>query len=460
MPALWSMKNYSMGTCPVECENYSMGAYFTGIYPVECRAYSTGARQTKQIYPVKFSVYFTGTKETRLTQLPNYLMTNDLMTTFLELCDPRRDTFAASASDISWETISELSKLHGVTPFFYYRVRSLGLKLPEQIEKEWLGIYLYQIAEEQKARRQIKELKDALDPEGIPFILLKGASAMLRLYPQPGLRTFVDLDILIPADVTPRFKQAMAMAGYKPLSVMNSPEDEELRKFDGHLDPLRRGEGFAIEPHLSILSGRGNHLIAMPEIWEEKEETNADGIMDGHLNKEHFIIHALVHCVKHLSGSGCIEIKGFIDLLYAIRTWRIDWSKIIDISRRWRVENDILPVMATLNHYWQAGIPLPIAQEPLALNILALGEEDWEKRSYANLPAGYLSRLLKTRELPNVASQVHYALHLFFPTQENLRWRYGLSSKWFVVPYYFFHLFFTLRKFLTGLWHQSRLKTQ
>ena len=277
---------------------------------------------------------------------------------------------------------------------------------------------------------------------------------MICLYPQPGLRTFCDLDILIPVDRVPQFKQAMAMAGYKPLSARNSPEDEELLKFHGHLDPLRRQEGFAIEPHLSILSGRGNHLIAMPDTWEEKEETKADGIMSGHLNREHFIIHALVHCVKHLSGSGFIEIKGFIDLLYAIRTWKIDWPKVMDIARRSRVENDILPVMATLNNYWQAGIPLPIAPEPLALNILLLGEEDLEKRCYANLPTGYLNRLLKIRELPSVASQVRYALHLFFPTQENLRWRYGLSSKWSVVPYYFFHLFFTLRKFLTGLWYE------
>ena len=319
--------------------------------------------------------------------------------TFIELCDPYRQGISSVPSDEDWHSISQLSKLHGVTPFLFYRARSLGIKLPEQIEKEWLGHYLYQIAEEQKARRQIKELKEILDPERIPFILLKGASAMLRLYPQPGLRTFVDLDILIPADRVPQFKKTMTMAGYKPLSVMNSPEDEELRKFDGHLDPLRKEEGFAIEPHLSILSGRGNHLIAMPEIWKEKEEANADGIMDGHLNREHFIIHALVHCVKHLSGSGFIEIKWFIDLLYAIRAWRIDWSKIMDISRTWGVEKDILPLMATLNHYWQAGIPLPIAQEPLALNILVVGEEDREKRSYANLPAGYLEPSFKDKRV-------------------------------------------------------------
>jgi hypothetical protein len=382
-------------------------------------------------------------------------MTNDPnLTTFLELCDPFRKAISSIPSEESWHSLSHLSKLHGVTPFLYYRTSSLGIKLPDQIEREWLGHYLYQIAEEKKARRQIKELKEILDPERIPFILLKGASAMLRLYPQPGLRTFVDLDILIPADRVPQFKKAMTMAGYKLLSVMNSPEDEELRKFDVHLDPLRREEGFAIEPHLSILSGRGKHLIAMPEIWEEKEEANADGIMDGHLNKEHFIIHALVHYVKHLSGSGFIEIKGFIDLLYAIRTWKVDWPKVMDIARRWRVENDILPVMATLNHYWQADIPLPVTSEPIALNTLMLGIKDREKEYYANLPTSYMKRLFSFKQLPDAKSRLSYLFHLFFPTQENLRWRYNLSSRSLIIPYYLLHLFVTFKKIFLGFWYK------
>jgi len=381
-------------------------------------------------------------------------MTNNLMTAFIELCDPRRDSISSVPSDEDWNSISQLSKLHGVTPFLFYRAKSLRIKLPEKIEKEWLGYYLYQIARELKACRQIKELKETLDSEGIPFILLKGSSAMMRLYPQPGLRTFVDLDILIPADVVPQFKQTMRIADYKPLSVRNSPEDEELQKFDVHLDPLRKEEGFAIEPHLSILKGRGRYSIALPEIWCDKEETKSDGIFVGHLSKEHFIIHSLLHCATDLSIQGFIEIKGLIDLLYAIRTWKIDWPKVMDIARRWRVENDILPVMAILNHYWQAGIPLPIAPEPLALNILVLGEEDREKRFYANLPAGYLDRLLKIRELPDVASRIRYALHLFFPTQENLRFRYNLSSRSLITPYYLLHLFVTFKKIFLGFWYK------
>jgi hypothetical protein len=320
--------------------------------------------------------------------------------------------------------------------------------------KEWLGIYLYQIAEEKKARRQIKELKEVLDSEQIPMILLKGASAMLRLYPQPGLRTFVDLDILIPADVTPRFKQTMTKAGYKALSARNSPEDEELQKFDSHLDPICKDGSLMIESHLSILGVGGEHFASLPQIWEEKEETNSDGIRVSHLNKEQFIVHTLLHYSRHLSDEGFAKIKWLIDLLYAIKTWKIDWSKVWDISRKWGIGKDILPVAATLNHYWQAGIPLPMASEPLALNILLLGIKDRQKQYYAKLPTGYIKRLLKIRELPDTTSRVRYLLRLFFPARENLRFRYNLSSGWLIIPYYFIHFLLIWKKFFTGLWYQ------
>ena len=381
-------------------------------------------------------------------------ITESTLLLFLALCDPFREEIPGDISEDSWTHISELSKLHGVTPFLFYRVRFLGIPVPDKIMKEWLGIYLYQIAEEKKARRQIKELKEILDPKGIPFILLKGASAMLRLYPQPGLRTFVDLDILIPADVTPRFKQAMMTAGYKPLSARNSPEDEELQKFDSHLDPICKDGSLMIESHLSILGVGGDHLDALSEIWEEKEETNSDGIRVSHLNKEQFIVHTLLHAARHLSDEGFVEIKWFIDLLYGIRTWEINWSEVRDIAQRWGVEKDILPVMATLNQYWKAGIPLIEKAKPIDLQTLLLGIEDREKQCYANIPTGYIKRLFKIRELPNNTSKARYLFHLFFPTPENLRWRYNLSSKWLIIPYYFVHFLFTWKKFFTGLWYR------
>jgi hypothetical protein len=390
-----------------------------------------------------------------MTQLPN-----DLMTTFLDLCDPFSTSVPGNIPEDSWSQISDLARLHGVTPFLFYKTRQLGIQVPEKIRNEWLGIYLYSLAQDQKARRQIKELKEILDPAGVPFILLKGASAMLRLYPEPGLRNFVDLDILIPDDKVDQFKQTMTKGGYKPLSARNSPEDEELLKFDAHLDPLSKEEGIMIEAHINILGVKGDRSVVNHEIWQGKEDTNTAGTNIGHLCAEHFIIHTLLHYSRHLSDEGFAEIKWLIDLLYALKTWRVDWLRLMKIAEKWGIEKDVLPVIATLNQYWQTRIPLPIASNPIALNILVQGVEDRQNHYYAKLPTSYFERLMKLRKLPDKTSQLRYALHLFFPTPENLRWRYNLSSKWSVVPYYFLHPFFTLRKFLTGLWYEFVYRAQ
>jgi hypothetical protein len=255
-------------------------------------------------------------------------------------------------------------------------------------------------------------------------------------------------------DKADQFKRAMIDGGYKPLSARNSPEDGELQKFDVHLDPLWKDGSFMVEAHLNILGLKGNHSVANCEVWQGKQETLTDETKVEHLNTEHFITHTLLHYSKHLSDEGFTEIKWLIDLLYAIRTWKIDWAKIMDISRTWGVEKEILPLMATLNQYWQIDVPVIDEVKTIDLQTLVIGKQDREKEYYANLPTSYLERLMKLRKLPDKTSQVRYALHLFFPTQENLRWRYNLSSRRMVLPYYCLHLFYTLKKFLIGLFHQ------
>ena len=178
------------------------------------------------------------------------------------------------------------------------------------------------------------------------------------------------------------------------------------------------------------------------------------------MNNEHFIIHTLLHSSRHLSDEGFTEIKWLVDLLYAIKAWRIDWSKVRDIARKWGVEKEILPVMATLNQYWQADIPLPGTSEPIALNTLMLGIKDRQKEYYANLPTSYMKRLFSFKQLPDTKSRLSYLFHLFFPTRENLRWRYNLSSKWSIIPYYLVHIFYTCKKFFTGLWYQILFHSQ
>ncbi len=79
---------------------------------------------------------------------------------FLKLCDPGDTDISGDISQQGWEDISELARLHGLAPFLFYRTRQMGIPVPENIKKEWLEIYLYSLAQDQKARRQITELSN------------------------------------------------------------------------------------------------------------------------------------------------------------------------------------------------------------------------------------------------------------------------------------------------------------
>ena len=83
-----------------------------------------------------------------------------------------------------------------------------------------------------------------------------------------------------------------------------------------------------------------------------------DGVKVYHLSREHYVIHMLLHFEKHLRTEGNLEIKSLVDVLHAIKNWRIDWQKLWNQARRWKVQEVISPVVATLNHHWQTGIPV------------------------------------------------------------------------------------------------------
>jgi CheY-like chemotaxis protein len=113
-----------------------------------------------------------------------------------------------------------------------------------------------------------------------------------------------DLDILVPEATVLQFKGIMTKIGYRSMGVRNSPEDEELLKFESHLDPLSKEEGIMVEAHLNILGLKGDRSVVNPEVWQEKEGTKSDGMEFSHLSKEHFIIYGMVHYSKHLSNEG------------------------------------------------------------------------------------------------------------------------------------------------------------
>jgi hypothetical protein len=68
-------------------------------------------------------------------------------------------------------------------------------------------------------RQQAREVVSAFGEAGVPVVLLKGPDFADRLYPQPSLRTFTDVDLLIPTSALDGSRRVMDRLGYRPIVV-------------------------------------------------------------------------------------------------------------------------------------------------------------------------------------------------------------------------------------------------
>jgi len=65
-------------------------------------------------------------------------------------------------------------------------------------------------------RRRLRDIMALLVERGVPAIVLKGPEFCDRLYPDPVLRPFTDIDLLAPPDGVPQVEAALQTLGYRP----------------------------------------------------------------------------------------------------------------------------------------------------------------------------------------------------------------------------------------------------
>lgn len=65
-------------------------------------------------------------------------------------------------------------------------------------------------------RHRLRAVADALRERGLPAVVLKGPEFADRLYPDPALRPFTDLDLLAAPTAVPQVEAALEALGYRP----------------------------------------------------------------------------------------------------------------------------------------------------------------------------------------------------------------------------------------------------
>jgi len=116
-----------------------------------------------------------------------------------------------------WEGALRLAAFHRLVPVLYYASQS-GDSLP-QVPAGVLPVLKREhhatLARNLLLRAHLQQLLQAFQERDIPVIVLKGV-VLDELYPQPGLRSFGDIDLLMrPADL-PQGEELLRSLGFSP----------------------------------------------------------------------------------------------------------------------------------------------------------------------------------------------------------------------------------------------------
>jgi hypothetical protein len=164
-----------------------------------------------------------------------------------------------------------------------------------------------------------------LSESGIPAIPLKGVALAQALYGDPGMRTCVDIDILVPRSMVGRAFSLLRAEGYKSEFgagffanlLLRHDIEYALRRND-------RGFEFMVELHWGVLWGGKLEESVTDQLWADARPATVFGAPAYALSAEWQILFLAAHAARH-QWQG---LKWLVDLHELYSAPDINWDKL------------------------------------------------------------------------------------------------------------------------------------
>jgi hypothetical protein len=268
-----------------------------------------------------------------------------------------------------------------------------------------------------RVEMQLVRTSKLLEAAGIEHRVLKGATTALRAYGHPELRSFGDVDILVPGHAFATAAMVLEEAG-------GARRFREARRgFDGRFSKgasFTMPAGVAVDLHRTFVSGPYGFTVDLDGVWSRCDWVDVAGTSVPCLEIHDAAVHACMHAAL---GGWPPFLTSLRDVAEFLGSDRVDPRVLMARAAQWRV----LAVVARA---------VTAARSVLGLGDLALSgwamqeyrPRAWELRALAAYGEGRSYRrqaLAAVPFVPGVRSKLSYTFGLAFPAAAYLDEREG-----------------------------------
>lgn len=252
---------------------------------------------------------------------------------------------------------------------------------------------------------------DILDRAGIRYRVLKGPAFAHLDYPDPALRVFGDIDLLVRSKDYYAAVSALTVAGFKrKFTEMRAGFDHRF----GKGVCLRGANGREIDLHRTFVMGPYGLTLDLDDIWSSLDRFEIAGRSFDTLDADQRFLHACYHAVLGRSRTRLSPLRDLAGMLQR-PVGAVDLDRTLELSGRWESTAVVARAIAMA---WEV---FALPDEPLARWARQFSPTDRDRRAlrvYLDPDMGYAARQYAAlRAVRGVREKAAFAWALAVPDQ-------------------------------------------
>jgi hypothetical protein len=228
---------------------------------------------------------------------------------------------------LSWGRLRRLADHHGLAPLLYRHLSACAADLcPPNLLRPWHGAAVSVLAGNMRLCAELVALVKRFRHEGIGVAAFKGPVAAVAYYGDLGSRTFVDLDVLVPAAQAREACAALVRAGYAPHFPLRPGWDEVYLRRNCERVFDRSEPAATVDLHWGLLPPGYSFTPPAGEVWGRLEAVGLGGEEVPTLGPEDTLLFFCLHAAKH-DWASLHWLSDLAELLRARPGLDWDWAR-------------------------------------------------------------------------------------------------------------------------------------
>lgn len=329
---------------------------------------------------------------------------------------PGRGFPSAPLDDSQWQGLLEVVRDQRIWGFLHAAVQEGALPCTDgQAEEVRSGTAQATMADMAVEARLVQTSRH-LRAAGIEHRMLKGVTTAARVYPRQSLRSYGDVDVLVPGGSFEAAVRRLEESGGKRRFAEARPGFD--RRFSKGTS-LRMPDGISVDLHRTFVLGPYGFTVDLAGIFSRSDVVTIGGREIQCLE----IVDAAVHaCIHAALGDFPPRLVPMRDVIQFITDDRIDVDGLLERTREWRGEAVVARALLLAHRAFD------LPDSSFTRWALGYRSKRWERRAISLYGEGHTYRrqaIGATRFVPGTRGKLDYIAALSIPAPSYLHEREG-----------------------------------